>query len=82
MLKWILSTFDGPITSKITGIVVGVIVTFFANHGYQMTPQEQVGLAGTITMLIGHGIPVLSAMQGNAVTSTTAANAHPPTGGK
>ena len=79
MLKFILGLFDGPIVSKLSGLATGVLVGFFASHNAAFSQSEITTIGAAVTLLIGHGLPVVSAMSGNSVTSTTAANAHPPT---
>lgn len=75
-MKWLLGLIDGPIISKVAGVVVGFICTFYTNAHYPLTPQQQTALLVGVTGLIEKGIQIGSAYQGNAVTSTIPANAH------
>lgn len=79
MLKFILGLFDGPIVSKLSGLALGVVAGFYASHNAGFSQGEITTIGAAITLLIGHGLPVVSAMSGNSVTSSTADNAHPPT---
>lgn len=78
-MKWILSLIDGPIISNTAGTVVGFVAAWFASMHAPISMAAQAALIVGVKELIAKGIQIGSAYHGNAVTSTIAANAHPPT---
>ena len=81
MLKWILGLIDGPIISRVVAALAAGIVSFLTvNMHLTLDPNAQ----ATLTTFLGYlayglvhsGIVTGSAASGNAVTSSTAANAH------
>ncbi len=81
MLKWLLERIDGPIVSRLCAAVAAGACSFITqNMHWTIDPQFQTSLSATLSFLvyaaIHAGIVTGSAASGNAVTSSTAANAH------
>ena len=81
MLKWMLGLVDGPIISRTCAAVsAGAFVFLTHDMKWNVDPGFQQALTTALTYLayaaVHAGIVTGSAASGNAVTSSTAANAH------
>jgi hypothetical protein len=81
MLKWLLGMIDGPIISRTCAAVATGAFNFLTIYmHWQVDPQFQASLQATLSFIVyaavHAGIVTGSAAAGNAVTSSTAANAH------